>query len=141
MVSPSLIDSVGHSGKQAPQAIQSSVIFIAIGFSPYKLVLFWNISTDKRNRGISLCQMTNIIMYGWNYHSLLTNRKMINLPGPWTPMVNVISISAFREGPAMSTAQDDGVNFRWFHESTATMNIFSNQILSVYADLGQIKRE
>jgi hypothetical protein len=30
MPSPSVIDSVGHSGVQAPQAIQSSVIFIAM---------------------------------------------------------------------------------------------------------------
>jgi len=30
MPSPSVIDWVGHSGRQAPQAIQSSIIFIAI---------------------------------------------------------------------------------------------------------------
>jgi hypothetical protein len=29
-VSPSVIDSVGHSGKHAPQAMHSSVIFIAM---------------------------------------------------------------------------------------------------------------
>jgi hypothetical protein len=32
MPSPSLIELVGHSGKHAPQAMHSSVIFIAIGY-------------------------------------------------------------------------------------------------------------
>jgi hypothetical protein len=33
-MSPSVIDSVGHSGKHAPQAMHSSVIFMAmVGFS------------------------------------------------------------------------------------------------------------
>jgi hypothetical protein len=34
--SPSLIDSVGHSGTQAPQAMQSSRIFMVMMVSPIK---------------------------------------------------------------------------------------------------------
>jgi hypothetical protein len=34
MPSPSLIDSVGHSGTQAPQAMHSELIFIAMVIAP-----------------------------------------------------------------------------------------------------------
>jgi hypothetical protein len=34
MPSPSLIDSVGHSGTHAPQAMQSSVIFMVMVITP-----------------------------------------------------------------------------------------------------------
>jgi hypothetical protein len=34
MPSPSLMDSVGHSGTHAPQAMQSSVIFMDMVISP-----------------------------------------------------------------------------------------------------------
>jgi len=37
MPSPSLMDSVGHSGTQAPQAMQSSVIFIVMVNTPSKI--------------------------------------------------------------------------------------------------------
>lgn len=56
MPSPSLMDSVGHSGTHAPQAMQSSVIFIVMVVTPSKIY--------ERRYKITRCpnqrQLTNI---------------------------------------------------------------------------------
>src|ERR1041384_2556530 len=56
MPSPSLIDSVGHSGTHAPQAMQSSVIFMAMVITPSKFCFYgFKINPCHETR-----QMTNI---------------------------------------------------------------------------------
>jgi hypothetical protein len=56
MPSPSLIDSVGHSGTHAPQAMQSSVIFMVMVITPSKYCY----CGYKINPCHALRQMTNI---------------------------------------------------------------------------------
>jgi hypothetical protein len=56
MPSPSLMDSVGHSGTQAPQAMQSSVIFIVMVVTPSKIYCY----AYKINPCPRLRQLTNI---------------------------------------------------------------------------------
>jgi hypothetical protein len=56
MPSPSLMDSVGHSGTHAPQAMQSSVIFIVMVVSPSKIYY----RGYKINPCPNLRQLTNI---------------------------------------------------------------------------------
>jgi hypothetical protein len=56
MPSPSLMDSVGHSGTQAPQAMQSSVIFMVMMLTP-----FVNLRT-KDTPSVFACQMTIVLL-------------------------------------------------------------------------------
>src|SRR5512144_2067790 len=56
MPSPSLMDSVGHSGTHAPQAMHSSVIFIVMVVTPSKIYY----CGYKSNACRALRQMTNI---------------------------------------------------------------------------------
>src|SRR6185503_6132314 len=56
MPSPSLIDSVGHSGTHAPQAMQSSVIFMVMVVTPSKICYY----AYKINLCHEWRQMTNI---------------------------------------------------------------------------------
>jgi hypothetical protein len=56
MPSPSLMDSVGHSGTQAPQAMQSSRIFMVMVVTPSKIYY----RRYKINPCPTLRQLTNI---------------------------------------------------------------------------------
>jgi hypothetical protein len=53
-----VIELVGHSGTHAPQAIHSSVIFIAIGY--HSLVKVYERIALKITLSGALCQMTNV---------------------------------------------------------------------------------
>jgi hypothetical protein len=59
IVAPSVMDVVGQTGSQAPQEMHSSVIFIAMVFSP---VCFSNSIVDV-NGFKHLSQMTNIVRF------------------------------------------------------------------------------
>jgi hypothetical protein len=56
-----VIELEGHSGRQAPQAMHSSVIFIAMGY--HSLVNFGKGIGAKVTVSVDLCQMTNVVEF------------------------------------------------------------------------------
>jgi hypothetical protein len=54
--SPSLMELVGHSGMQAPQAMQSSVIFMDIAISPQSSLRWRNPNSAFFTNGLKCMQ-------------------------------------------------------------------------------------